>query len=159
MTAIEKIIPTFFNRTCSYITNIKKAVPNHNITDTTPFEELKGKSRSSKKLGMLSAYVNVESFTGIPHTEKDISPTVISVPKQDNHEQLGINFQFCLTTDRSLFIKMKPNVTFTYSAYLLTHRQNHDGGQNCINVSAYGNQRLFWNTRKSLSRLEKQSSA
>ena len=53
----------------------------------------------------------------------------------------------------SLFLNMQALTTFAYSAFFLTHHQNRDGGHNNINISSYGNQRLFFNARKSIKRI------
>jgi hypothetical protein len=153
MRALDKIIPTYCTRVCTYTSNIIKSVPDSTLGNCDVLGELR--SVKGAGLGMLSANVNVDSATDIPHTERDMTPTVISVPKQDGHHEMGINFQFSFTKTKSLFIDMKPLTTFAYSALFVTHRQNHDHGKDCINISSYGNQRLFWNSRKSLIRLHR----
>ena len=153
MIALDKIIPTFCDRVCTYTSNIIKSVPECMVTDCDPLGPLK--SIKGVGLGMLSGNINVDSATHSPHTERDMTDTIITVPKQEGHLHMGINFQFSFTKTKSLFIDMKPLTTFAYSALLVTHRQNHDHGRDCINVSSYGNQRLFWNSRKSLIRLNR----
>lgn len=152
MVALDSVIPTFRDRVCTYTANIQRRVPK-NGRATCPLNDIK--SLSGRSLGMLSAYINIDASTKILHTERDLTYTWISVPKQDNVHEMGINFQFCLTRDLSLFLKMSPLTSFAYSGHFVTHRQNHDGGKDFINISSYGNQRLFFNARKSISRLSK----
>ena len=140
--ALDRQIPSFVRRTSSFTINIHQQLKNHiNARD-----DLIG------NLGILPAFINVDASTKILHTERDTTYTIISVPKQEQNS-LGIHFQFCLTKSTSLFLNMQSLTTFAYSAFFLTHRQNHDSGRNNINISSYGNQRLFFNARKSIKRI------
>ena len=61
-------------------------------------------------------------------------------------------FQFTLIMEETLIIPMKQYTNFTYSAYMLNHRQlcKHVGGnKDFINISSYGNKWLFYNIVKS----------
>jgi len=140
--ALDRIIPSFVRRTSSFTINIHRQLKNCiNARD-----DLIG------NLGILPAFINVDASTKILHTERDTTYTIISVPKQEK-KTLGINFQLSLTKSASLFLNMQALTTFAYSAFFLTHRQNHDSGHNNINISSYGNQRLFFNARKSIKRI------
>lgn len=140
--ALEKQLPTFVIRTCSFTSSMHE----HLRTTIDQREDLIG------SLGLLPAFINVDASTKTLHTERDATYTIISVPKQEQ-EDIGSNFQFVLTKGKSLFLKMDSLVTFAYSAFFLTHRQNHDSGTNNINVSSYGSQRLFFNARRSITRI------
>ena len=140
--ALDRQMPTLTGRTCSFSFNIRQNLKNC----INPREDFIG------NLGILPAFVNVDASTKILHTERDTTYTIISVPKQEKKTH-GINFQFSLTKSASLFLNMPALTTFAYSAFFLTHRQNHDSGHNNINISSYGNQRLFFNARKSIKRI------
>ena len=140
--ALDRQMPTIIGRTCSFGFNIHEQLKNC----INASNDLIG------NLGILPAFINVDASTKILHTERDTTYTIISVPKQEKNS-LGIHFQFCLTKATSLFLNMQSLTTFAYSAFFLTHRQNHDSGHNNINISSYGSQRLFFNARKSIERI------
>lgn len=140
--ALEKRIPTFVSRTSSYTLNMHKCL----------YKQIKGRKDLIGSLGLLPAFINVDASTKILHTERDATYTMISVPRQELQD-IGVNFQFKITKDKSLFLKMNAPTTFAYSAFFLTHRQNYINGSNNINISSYGNQRLFYSARKSIGRI------
>ena len=153
--ALDCVLPSFVDRAFVFTSNIVNGVPESYTGDTAPLNELK--ADNALGLRTLSANIHVNALTKIPHTERDISYTLITVPKQPDGDNMGINFQFILSKHKSLFVRMNPAATFAYSALFMTHRQNHDYGTNCLNVSSYGNQRLFFCSRTSLDRINQRS--
>ena len=109
-------------------------------------------------LGFAAGFFNVDASTKIFHTEKDCTYTLIAVPSQQgyiNSRDCGICFCFCINREKVLPLRMTEKVAFCFSAYLLTHRQEHSGSRTGLyNVSAYGNKRFFENVRRSLQRLD-----
>ena len=150
--AINNIVPTLFQRVHLFVSNMKKCVPNKYTGDVSPLKPMKRLKCNATDI--LSACMNVRLQTDIPHTEHDISYTVISTPKQKPTGKSNLMFHFIINQSKSFFLSMTILVTFTYSAKFVTHRQLHlSNCGNWINVSSYGNQRLFYNGRKSIQRI------
>ena len=91
------------------------------------------------------------------HTEADSTMTVISVPFQPdpNYGMLNPQFYFEVTNTKTIVIKMKEYLTFSFLGYMLNHQQviNNNVNKNTfINIASYGNKRLFHNILKSIKR-------
>ena len=110
---------------------------------------------------MWKTNVCVNATTGQFHTENDTSYTVITVPVQDYRKQKEdgntYEFQFRLNDNTNIVLPMIPELTFLFSGTFVTHRQacNSNTTENSepfVNLSSYGNERLFTHIRKSFFR-------
>lgn len=86
MRALDKIIPTYCTRVCTYTSNIVKSVPDSTLGNCDVLGELR--SIKGAGLGMLSANVNVDSATDIPHNERDVMQYALDAAKGKNNNQL-----------------------------------------------------------------------
>ena len=93
------------------------------------------------------------------HTKQDQSYTVITMPQQQNlqwNKGHAANFELCINSKRTIFVRMIPNTSFIYSGHLLTHRQQlaKKGNDNTsfLNIATYCSKRLFDNMSKSFER-------
>ena len=110
---------------------------------------------------MWDTNVCVNASTGEFHTEKDTSYTLITVPQQDFKSQKYsgnvYNFLFKLNHNNLLSLPLTPDLSLLFSGTFLTHRQKGNYSQDksskpFVNLSSYGNQRLFTHIRKSFFR-------
>ena len=110
---------------------------------------------------MWNTNVCVNASTGDFHTEKDTSYSLITVPSQKQKAQKKCgnkySFLFKLNANTTLSLPMSIDLTFLFSGTFLSHRQEGNNSRNkedspFINLSSYGNQRLFTHIRKSFSR-------
>ena len=110
--------------------------------------------------GSWTSNLCVNATTKCFHTEKDCTYTLISVPRQK--KSMGkFKFLFQLNDENLLVINLNPDVAVLFSGLLVTHRQtsvrsNKKGNMDdiYINVSSYGNQRLFCHIKKSFERMK-----
>ena len=121
----------------------------------------------SSNLGLWQSSICVNAMTRIFHTEKDVTYTIISVPKQNlvcsDMKRKSTFFLFRLNNSNCLSIKMNPGISFLFSGTMLTHRQCCvDGyrendipthGNIFFNIASYGNEKLFCHLRKSFERI------
>ena len=96
--------------------------------------------------------------TGQPHTECDSSYTIICVQNQNLNNHIPGNkntacIQLVVNPKTTISIPMTVGTIFTYSGYLLTHRQqiiNKDLNQKpFVNIVSYNSKHLFENMMKS----------
>lgn len=114
-----------------------------------------------EKNGFINSHLCVNAQTTIEHTEPDSSYTIITVPKQNKtnsnsrFENVG-KFELIINDEKTIVIPMKIGTVFTYSAYMLTHRQQiaHENSDNdpLINIVSYNSKRLFSNMMESFRR-------
>ena len=104
----------------------------------------------------------VDGNTQHMHTEKDCAYTLITVPKQSfSRKKILCNqpmFLFQASDKQQIMLPLDDSITFVYNATYLTHHQHYvPGVDQCndkfINISSYGNEKLFNHLRKSLSRI------
>ena len=122
---------------------------------------MKEVSTSSSSLWATQACI--DASTKVSHTENDCTYTIISVPEQvkfiRKKASRKVNFLFSPNAANSLEIPLKNNFEFFYSALCLTHRQSFpvDASKegNFVNVSSYGNERLYNHIRTSFNRVKK----
>ena len=97
----------------------------------------------------LAAHYNFNAGTSQFHIERDTSYTIMLVPFGCTQNNLQLQFHFRLNDTSMAIIGMTSGVTFTYAAYLLTHRQHCSASDYdcCFNCSAYGNKQLFQHAR------------
>lgn len=119
------------------------------------------KKISKEPDSMWNMSVCVNASTADFHTEKDVSYTLIGVPKQDHSstQNIGNTYQFLfkLNSNNCIALDLTPNISFCFSGTFLTHRQrgNDSVGSDdnkFVNLSSYGNYRLFTHIRKSFLR-------
>ena len=105
--------------------------------------------------------VCINASTGEFHTEKDTSYTLITVPSQGYKTQKNCgnvyNFLFKLNEDNVISLPLTPDLSFLFSATFLSHRQEGNEStekvsQPFVNLSSYGNHKLFTHIRKSFCR-------
>ena len=118
--------------------------------------------------GVWHKQVSINATTSQFHTEKDVTYTMVSVPRQktkgktcDMRKDTVFLFQF--NKKHNIGILMKQKISFVFSADMLTHRQSCDQVYACdkrgnttqpfFNVLCYGNERLYNHIRKSLGRM------
>ena len=113
---------------------------------------------TSTGYGSWSSNLCVNATTDLFHTEDDCTYTIISVPLQSK-SQNKYKFLFQLNESSTIGIELIPNTSFMFSGMLLTHRQavddqvmNDQGSDISINISSYGNKRIFSHIRKSFER-------
>ena len=110
---------------------------------------------------MWNTHVCINASTQEFHTEKDTSYTLITVPAQDSKAQNvccnTYHFLFKLNKNVIISLPLTPDLSFIFSGTYLSHQQE---GNNCtekntnpfVNLSSYGNKRLFTHIRKSFFR-------
>ena len=132
------------------------------ISATTSVSKLHGPSYVMKNLidpmknknaCFPAAFLCVNCWTKLLHTELDCSFTAIHIPDQD-HCNCTVSFELFINESENVFLWMKPHVSIIYSAYLVTHRQvaTFKKGQKFYNIVAYSNKRLYECVRKSVER-------
>ena len=119
-------------------------------------------NKCDRKTGSIrSTNIWVNATTGEFHTEKDTSYTMITVPLQDYKSQRNggniYKFLFKLNDNVCISLPLTPNVSFMFSGTFLCHRQagntsNYKDVHQFVNLSSYGNQKLFTHIRKSFAR-------
>lgn len=106
-----------------------------------------------------AAFVCLDAYTEIEHTERDLTYTLLHVPRQRKRwqvslqydESTGTVFNFYLNEGLTIKVPMKVGVTIFYSAFFLKHRQT-SSGKPLVNIAVYGNQKIFQFGKKTLER-------
>ena len=166
---LEKKVNDIFNHSITLLNNRflplkKKFSPKvsiiQNVLDIQP--EKKYDDKHLENNGFINSHLCINAQTEIAHTEHDSSYTVISVPPQKS-TSLSTNGKYCLArfelvinSYTSIVIPMYPGVMFSYSGYMLTHRQQLNSSR-CMdeiftNVVTYNSKRLFSNLMESFRR-------
>ena len=91
--------------------------------------------------------------------EHDSSYTIITVPPQNENSKLTngkyslARFELVINSYTTIVIGMYPGVIFSYSGYMLTHRQqlnkSRKDNEMFVNVVSYNSKRLFSNLMES----------
>ena len=125
------------------------------------YPDRKYADKQLEKNGFINSHLCVNAQTAVQHTEPDSSYTIITVPKQSKRtsksrfENFG-KFELIINDRKTIVIPMKIGTIFTYSAYMLTHRQQiaHENVHNdpLINIVSYNSKRLFSNMMESFRR-------
>ena len=91
----------------------------------------------------ISAHLNINTETGIPHTELDLVYTLLGVPRQSKVTQICFFIQ--IDGNRDVWFRMRSGFHILYSAHLLTHRQKVNSFilNGNVNISAYTPKRFF----------------
>ena len=79
----------------------------------------------------MSSQMNVNVTTQIPHTELDVSSTIIHVPAQ-KYQQNDYGFEVKFNHFLSFVVKLIPGTTIIYSPLMITHRQTQTSGTETI---------------------------
>ena len=156
---LESTFPNISNIICP-ILNIVNQIETNTI-------DLNFKKQQTGDNGLWQSSICVNAVTKLFHIERDVTYTLITVPKQKkvksgckkNRETF---FLFKLNNDNCIAIPMIDQTSFIFSGTMLTHRQfSMDGYMNkkkreCINpyfnIASYGNEKLFRHIRTSLNR-------
>jgi hypothetical protein len=111
-----------------------------------------------------AVFLCVDAFTLKKHTEKDCSYTLITVPKQEGlgvRETSGYFFNFYLNNENGdiISVPMQVGTSICFSGHFLTHNQSRasDHVPTFVNISAYGNQRLYQNSQCTIKRNAKKN--
>jgi len=113
------------------------------------------------KNGYVNSHLCLNAETREFHTECDSSYTIISVPSQlsRSNEKGEFNkghFEMKINEKKILVIPMSVGTTFTYSGFMLSHRQQIYRGNNSVrpfvNIVSYNSKRLFNNMMESFRR-------
>ena len=119
------------------------------------------KDRYLENNGFTNFHLCINAATEIEHTEHDSSYTVIVVPNQETcSKSNGFNsrarFELVINESTTILINMYPGGLFTYSGYMLTHRQqlksNMKDAEMFVNIVSYNSKRLFCNVMESFQR-------
>ena len=133
----------------------------NSIRTTLPDNILQVTPTSSDGFWNTMLYVN--GCTSGLHTERDCTYTLITVPKQSfniGKKQLEHKpmFIFKLKDNQQLIFPLVCGLTFVYNGCFMTHRQEYnrelnDNGPNFVNISSYGNEKIFNHLRKTFKRV------
>ena len=123
-----------------------------------------GKSLEDTQLansGFITYNLCLNAQTAEKHTECDASYTIIAVPNQlpkaqNKKNKNSAKFELNLSDITTVLIPMEIGTVFTYSGYLLTHRQQiYNECSDVIpfvNIVSYNSKRLFENMLQSFRR-------
>ena len=129
------------------------------------------KSTISSNEGLWQSSININAVTGIFHTERDITYTLISVPehcsdtkRKSKNTRSDTYFLFKINDDKYISFKMVDNLSFLFSGCMLTHKQFCVDQYKTLdlnnilepfyNISSYGNERLYRHMKESLNRVD-----
>ena len=124
------------------------------------FPEKSYEERPVENNGFINSHLCINAETELPHTEHDSSYTLITVPQQNKINKSKRNnkarFEFVINESENIIINMKPATIFSYSGYMITHRQQVVKGiansEPFINIATYNSKRLFSNLMESFRR-------
>ena len=131
----------------------------HAIQELVGDINLKSLCTSEKGSWQFNVWVN--ATTALPHTERDCSYTLITVPLQ--HAQRKIKgthlpkFRLQLQEKHNLTLSYDYHLSFIFSGYYITHNQtapdkSFNTNYPFINMSSYSNKNVFSHMRTSLLR-------
>ena len=109
----------------------------------------------------MNSHVCFNAETAIEHTECDSSYMMITVPMQPITTSKSGNlnngvFQFFIGKNEIVTLQMNPGVTFCYSGFLLTHRQQiyrkSDDHPHMVNIVTYNSRTFFEHMMESFRR-------
>ena len=124
------------------------------------FPEKGYEERPVENNGFINSHLCINAQTELPHTEHDSSYTLITVPQQNKIKKNKCNnkarFELVINETETIVIHMHPATIFSYSGYMLTHRQQVTEGsvdsEPFINIVSYNSKRLFNNLMESFRR-------
>ena len=121
----------------------------------------KKKDRKIADYGFVNYNLCLNAQTKEKHTECDASYTIISVPIQMEKKVNLVRknkgkFEMNINENCTFIIPMDAGTCFTYSGFLLTHRQQihmlSEQANPFLNIVSYNSKRLFENTLQSFRR-------
>ena len=127
-----------------------------NVFENRDKDDIKLASR-----GFINYNLCLNAETEQPHTECDCSYTIIAVPNQLLSEKPKTKknsgtFQLIINPECTVVLPMTIGTMFTYSGYLITHRQQiryKDSNEKpFVNIVSYSSKRLFENMMESFRR-------
>ena len=153
--SIQKIrckLNTFKKVLSPLISDLVQKIPLHE-------EEIKNDNRLIKS-GYMNTHLCINAQTIIPHTERDTSYTIISVPNQNISRKSNKNnktsFEFYIEKEKVIVVPMSIGTIICYSGYLLTHRQHKKQEDKdiepFINLVSYNSKRLLSHMLSSIER-------
>ena len=124
------------------------------------FPEKSYEERPVEHNGYINSHLCINAQTQLPHTEHDSSYTLITVPQQNKVKKVKGNnkarFEFIMNESQTIVVSMRPGTVFSYSGYMLTHRQQiiegAEDSEPLINIVSYNSKRLFNNLMESFRR-------
>ena len=148
--ALENRIPEVITDTATPVSCVVKELSRINPSEARNKKICERKSYNGTSLRYGAQFINVDAETSVYHTERDCSYTLISVPQQEHMDSKEFVFQFKINEQLILDIDMVPGISFTYSAYLLTHRQQRVRGNNFFSIAAYANAKFYASAKQSM---------
>ena len=147
------LFPPFCNSISPWVNKL------HVHMDVFPERETDDKQLANS--GFITYNLCLNAQTAEKHTECDASYTIIAVPNQlhknvyDKKKNIA-KFEINLNDNSQMIIPMDIGCVFTYSGFLLTHRQQiHNESSDVVpfvNVVSYNSKRLFENMLQSFRR-------
>ena len=126
--------------------------------DIYHLERFEKKVYNVLELSVINAHLRINAATKIEHTEHDSSFIVIVVPNQNhtstaNGKNSPGRFELVINESTTMLLNMYPGIMFTYSGYMLTHRQqlsrNLNESDEFVNIVTYNSKRFFCNIMES----------
>lgn len=158
-TCMESSLKIILNKLHSLRTVLSPSIAN-TVTNIPKHAEEINNNNKLIKHGILNTLLCLNAQTKIPHTEKDISYTIISVPNQTHFlsstKKRGYSFEFHINEEKVLVVPLAVGSVICYSGFLLTHRQHITNIPNdtnpFLNIVSYNSKRLFSHILKSIER-------
>ena len=101
-----------------------------------------------------SFFINIDAGASIYHTELDDTYTLIHVPCIKSNHVHDVKFQYKISSDVTIELKMSEGINFLFSGYMLTYWQKCTSSNSFINLSGYTSRRFIQHMNKSFKRLE-----
>ena len=101
-----------------------------------------------------SFYINIDAGTSMFHTDLDDTYTFIHVPCVKSEKFHDVKFEYKVSSDVMINVKMSEGVNFLFSGNMLTHRQKCISNNSFINLSAYTNRKFIEHMNMSFKRIE-----
>ena len=149
---IRAKLNTFKNVISPLMSDLVRSIPLHE-------DELQNNNIVIKS-GMMNMNLCINAQTNVPHTERDSSYTIVSVPSQSlsgkSNKKNNTSFEFYMNEDKVIVVPMSIGTIICYSGYLLTHRQHKKQDDKdmepFINMVSYNSKRLLSHMLSSIER-------
>ena len=149
---IRAKLSTFKKVISPLMSDLVRSIPLHE-------EEVKNNNILIKS-GIMNMNLCINAQTIVPHTERDTSYTIISVPSQklsgESNKNNNTSFEFYIDQDKVIVVPMSIGTIICYSGYLLTHRQHKKQDDKdmdpFINMVSYNSKRLLSHMLSSIER-------
>ena len=150
--ALETCLPGIITQTATPISCVLDELHRINPIETNEKDINVRKTFNGTPLRYCAHFLNVDAETDVYHTERDCCYTMISVPQQENQSSKKFVFKYKVNDQFVIDVDMAPGVSFTYSAYLLTHQQQRISGNNFFSIAAYANAKFYSSAKQSVIR-------